>query len=84
MDSYQLPDAKGYSSMVRHLTGYTDEARQAYREQILTTTAADFKAFADVLAQVRDNGRIVVLGSADAIKAANEQLATPLELTKVM
>ena len=84
MDSYQLPDAKGYSSLVRYLTGYTDEARQAYREQILTTTAADFKAFADVLAQVRDNGRIVVLGSADAIKAANEELDTPLALTKVM
>lgn len=84
MDSYQLPDAKGYSSMVRYLTGYTDAARQAYREQILTTTAADFKAFADVLAQVRDNGRIVVLGSAEAIKAANEQLDTPLALTKVM
>jgi presequence protease len=84
MDSYQLPDAKGHSSMMRYLTGYTDEARQTYREQILTTTTADFKAFADTLTQVRDNGRIVVLGSAEAIKAANEQLATPLALTKVM
>jgi presequence protease len=84
MDSYQLPDAKGYSSMARYLNGYSDEARQLYREQVLTTTADDFRAFADVLATVRDNGRIVVLGSAEAIKAANEQLPTPLALTKVM
>ena len=27
MDSYQLPDAKGYTSMMRHLTGRTDEIR---------------------------------------------------------
>ena len=35
IDGYQLPDAKGYTSMVRELTGVTDEYRQGIREQIL-------------------------------------------------
>ena len=37
VDSYQLPDAKGYSSLMRHLLGVTDEERQRKREEILTT-----------------------------------------------
>ncbi|GFR50853.1 hypothetical protein Agub_g13136, partial [Astrephomene gubernaculifera] len=33
IDAYQLPDAKGYSALVRHLLGVTDEERQTRREQ---------------------------------------------------
>ncbi len=57
LDSYQLPDAKGFTSLSRHLIGLTDEARQQYRDEVLSTTAADFKAFGEVLAQVNENGR---------------------------
>lgn len=72
LDSYQLPDAKGFTSLSRYLIGLTDEARQQYRTEVLSTSAADFKAFGEVLAQVNENGIVVVLGSADAINAANE------------
>ena len=72
LDAYQLPDAKGFTSMVRHLLGKSDEERQQYRDQVLGTTVADFKAFADVLDEVNRVGHVVVMGSPDAIAAANE------------
>ena len=62
MDGYQLPDAKGYSSMVRYLAGYSDEIRQQVREQVLGATVDDFKALADVLEKVSQNGVVAVLG----------------------
>ncbi|KAG2661753.1 hypothetical protein PVAP13_1KG110200 [Panicum virgatum] len=37
VDAYQLPDAKGYSSLMRYLLGITDEERQQRREEILST-----------------------------------------------
>lgn len=43
IDAYQLPDAKGYSALVRHLLGVTDEERQMRREQVLSTSNHDFK-----------------------------------------
>lgn len=44
IDSYQLPDAKGYTAFMRHLLGVTDEERQQRREQILGTTVKDFRS----------------------------------------
>ena len=61
LDSYQLPDAKGYTSMMRHLTGIDEVYRQRMREEILGTTAEDFRFFADILdrgARERHCGRI--------------------------
>jgi Zn-dependent M16 (insulinase) family peptidase len=84
MDAHQLPDAKGYSSMVRYLTGYSDGARQEYREQILGTSREDFKAFADVLDEVKENGQVVVLGSAEAIKEANQEREGFLDVKQVL
>lgn len=71
IDSYLLPDTKGYVSMLRHLTGDTEEARQSMREEVLSTSEREFRAFADVLEQVRHRGLVKVLGSRDAIEAAN-------------
>jgi hypothetical protein len=82
IDAYRLPDAKGYTSMIWHLLGESDESRQQYREQVLATTEADFRAFAEVLAEAADQGEVVVLGAADAIKAVNDD--NWLEVTKVM
>ncbi len=84
IDSYQLPDAKGYTSMSRHLIGESDAQRQQYRDEVLATTTADFKAFGEVLAQVNDAATVVVLGSADAIMKANEGQNDWLDVKKVM
>jgi Zn-dependent M16 (insulinase) family peptidase len=84
IDSYRLPDAKGYTAMNRYLLGVTPEERQQTRDEVLGTTAADFKRFADMLDAVRDYGHIVVLGSASGIEAANKELDPKLTITKVL
>ncbi|MEM7131794.1 MAG: insulinase family protein [Chloroflexota bacterium] len=88
-DGYQLPDAKGYSSMVYHLTGLTLEQRQKTRTEILSTTMTDFSNFTHVLDEVEKKGQVVVLGSSSAMNEANsvrssESQSDWLELLKVM
>jgi Zn-dependent M16 (insulinase) family peptidase len=84
MDAYQLPDARGFTSMVRYLLGETDEFRQKLREQVLDTTEEDFHRFADVLERLNEAGRVVVLGSQDAIRAANESRPGWFEIKRVL
>jgi Zn-dependent M16 (insulinase) family peptidase len=84
LDAYQLPDAKGYTSMMRFLIGESDEVRQQRRDEILSTTTADFRAFADVLEQVNAHGSVVVLGSPDAIARANAARPDWLKIVKVL
>jgi len=84
MDTYQLPDAKGWTSMLRYLTGDTDEKRQLWREQILSTQLEDFCAFGEVLEGVNQKGSVVVLGSQDAIEKANAERRNWLEVKKVL
>ncbi len=85
VDSYQLPDAKGYSAMSRYLLGISDEERQVRREQILGTSQKDFRAFAEVLECVRgEAGRVVAVTSAEKAKAALEQRPGFFEVKKVV
>lgn len=84
LDTYLLPDAKGYTSMARYLTRFDAEARQTYREQILGASQADFKALAEVLQAAGQEPQVVVLGSAEAINKANQQKPGTLNLKQVM
>jgi len=84
MDTYRLPDAKGFVSMQRHLIGESEEARQRLREEVLSATAAEIKGFAEAAAQLAASGRIVVLGSEQAIEAANAERQGFLTVTRVM
>lgn len=83
-DGYQLPDAKGYRSMVYYLTEQTLEERQKIRDEILATRQADFIDFADVLDEVGQKGLVVVLGSSGAIAHADKASALDMEIVKVM
>lgn len=80
MDSYQLPDAKGYTSMMRHLTGRTDEIIQKTREQILSTNGEDFIAFGEALEKAADSNAVVVIGSQSALEGSK----AGLKITKVL
>jgi Zn-dependent M16 (insulinase) family peptidase len=71
MDAYQLPDAKGYSSMTRYLSGDTDTLRQQRRDELLSAAVEDFKAFGRVLEQVNAQGNVVILGSRQALEDAD-------------
>jgi Zn-dependent M16 (insulinase) family peptidase len=84
MDAYQLPDAKGFTSMLREISGETDEALQRIREEILATKAEDFKAFAEVLDAFRDDGLIKILGSQDAIQEVVNKRPGWMNVVKVM
>jgi Zn-dependent M16 (insulinase) family peptidase len=80
LDAYQLPDAKGYTSMMRYLTGRTDEIRQKERDEILSTNGEDFIAFGDILEKVAKSEAIAVIGSQSAIEGAK----AGLKVTKVL
>jgi Zn-dependent M16 (insulinase) family peptidase len=90
LDAHLLPDAKGFTSLTRYLTGDTDESRQRYRDEVLGTTAKDFKSFGEVLAAVMEKGEVVVLGAEEAIHKANAERSERsergdwLEVTKVL
>ncbi|MFN8596539.1 MAG: insulinase family protein, partial [Anaerolineae bacterium] len=84
LDAYQLPDAKGWTSMIRELIGYSQAHRQQFRNEVLATTAQDFKAFAEVLNNVARYGDVVVLGSNDALEQANTQRDNWLDVKKIL
>ncbi len=67
LDTYQLPDAKGYTSMRYHLVGLNDEERQRLRNEVLGTTQEDFRKFAGIVDLVKEHGAVEVLGGNDAI-----------------
>ncbi len=73
LDSYQLPDAKGYTSLLRYLLGIGDEERQRWRDEVLAASVQDFRAFADVLEAVAARGEVVVLGPAESVEAAAQE-----------
>ncbi len=84
IDQHRLPDAAGHMALLRHLSGQTEEERQGVREEVLGTTEADFRAFADVLDGVRDTGLVKVLGSREAIEAASADRPGWLEIVNVL
>ena len=85
LDAYQLPDAKGYTSMVRHLTGIDDGYRQIMRDAVLATQAGHFKDFAAVLDRASAVGRVAVMGSREVLQAANGDGGHPqLDLLPVL
>ena len=84
LDSHMLPDAKGFSSMIRYLIGDTEENRQRMRDEILKTRAADFKEMAQVLEEVKKKGIVKVLGSPTAIEAVEKDRPGWLKLVKVL
>lgn len=80
MDDYMLPDAKGFTSMARYLTGVTQEWRQQTREEVLATTSGDFRHFAEAAFELQKKGEVVVLGSEEGLKESG----MGFEVTKVL
>jgi hypothetical protein len=84
IDTYQLADAKGFTSMQRYLAGESDDIRQRRRDEILGASVADFRAFADAVAELTAYGQVVVLGSEQAIQAANARRPGFLHVAQVV
>lgn len=85
LDAYMLPDAKGFASMTRRLTGLTEKLRQEWRDQVLAAKNSDLQRLGDIFAEVVEKGRVVVLGSKAALERARaEQGADWMEITPVL
>ena len=80
LDAYQLPDAQGYSALVRHLIGMTDERRQKIRDEVLSTAELHFHEFGEALAAAEAASGIIVLGAQDALTSSE----LPLSIKKVL
>lgn len=84
IDSYQLPDSKGYTSMMRYLLEISDEERQQLRDEVLSTTPEDFHAFGQAIEAALADSAVVVLGSADSIKDSRLNQSGNLVITRVL
>lgn len=84
MDQYLLADAKGFVSMLRHLSGETDEERQRAREEVLGTTVSDFRSFGKIVDSAMAEGLVKVLGAESAIQEASAQKPGWLKVLKVL
>ncbi|CAA7400918.1 unnamed protein product [Spirodela intermedia] len=84
VDPYQLPKAKGYSSLMRHLLGITEEERQIRHEEILSTSMKHFREFADAIEVVKDKGVVVAVASIDDVAKANEEKGGFFKVKKVL
>ncbi|KAK9864580.1 hypothetical protein WJX84_000690 [Apatococcus fuscideae] len=73
VDGYQLPDAKGYTALMRHLLQVSDSERQQRREEILSTSPRHFKDFAEAIDAVKSKGQVVVVTSAERAQAVNDK-----------
>ncbi|HSM25710.1 MAG TPA: insulinase family protein, partial [Anaerolineaceae bacterium] len=84
IDAYQLPDAKGYSAMLRYLLGISDDSRQKYRDELLKTSQSDFQNLAMILAEFNKKANTIVLGSSVAIDKANDKNPIFSEMKKIL
>ena len=85
LDAYQLPDAKGFTSMVRYILGITDAERQRIRDEVLATGEADFHAFGEALQSAMSiESAVVVLGSAEAVQSSQLNQSGQMEIKKLL
>jgi hypothetical protein len=84
MDAHMLPDAKGYISLLRYLTGETEATLQRVRDEILGTTPSHFKAFAEAVEGIKERGLVKILGSESAIDEALSSRPGLLEKVKIL
>jgi Zn-dependent M16 (insulinase) family peptidase len=83
LDGPMSPDQKGFASLVEFISGETPEERQAWRDEVLSTSAADFKEFGQRLVELKQRATTAVVGSKKALTEANEQLPENEKLTIV-
>ncbi len=79
MDAHMLPDAKGFVSLARHLTGDDETLRQKVRDQILGTENRHFKEFGDLLDSARGQGIVAALGSPSLLRGQLGQEAVEIK-----
>ncbi|MFM2032301.1 MAG: hypothetical protein RLZZ297_1066, partial [Chloroflexota bacterium] len=72
-DGYQLPDARGFGALMRHLSGDDDTYRQLVRNQALAVENRHFARYGAALEALSSHWRTVVLGGEAAIQQQQTQ-----------
>lgn len=72
MDGALSPNQKGFTALERWLVNESPEQRQKFRDEILATTAEDFKVFGERLKKLKDPSVAVVSSQAAFDAAASE------------
>jgi Zn-dependent M16 (insulinase) family peptidase len=70
LDPPFTPDRKGTVSMIEHLTGRDHAMKQKHRDEMLSTNVADLKAFAPLFQEIKEKGKVCVLGNEEKIRDA--------------
>jgi len=85
LDGHQLPDARGFGAMARHLSGDDDDYRQQIRNQALNVENAHFARLGQAIMALSDQWRVVVLGGESAIRSAQSEQADLFEqITQIL
>jgi presequence protease len=84
LDTPMTADQKGFASMARFLKGETLNDIQKYRDEVLRTSAKDFKDFAEKLSVMKTDGRAIVFGSEASLKQANDVLPEKLAISRAV
>ncbi len=84
LDRPMLPDAKGFTSFLRTLTGDDDVRRQRLRDEVFATAPEDFRRFGEALGHLRDHGRVTILGSEEGLRKAASERPGWLEIQKIL
>ncbi len=84
VDTYLLPDAKGWQSFTRSLLSLSNEERQNRRDQIFASDGADFGKFGQVLHNTSNTQHVVVLGSVNAADELNQLHGETVVVTKLL
>jgi Zn-dependent M16 (insulinase) family peptidase len=83
LDGPMSPDQKGFTSLVEFISGETPEERQAWRDEVLSTSTEDFQEFGKRLIELRGRATTAVVGSKKALTEANETLPDKEKLSVV-
>ncbi len=75
IDKYRLPDAKGFVSMLRYLTGDTHTIRQKIRSEVLNTGLSHFREFGKILNEGQKDALIKVLGPDREITKSEDEIS---------
>ncbi|MFT5125348.1 MAG: Zn-dependent M16 (insulinase) family peptidase [Kiritimatiellia bacterium] len=84
LDPCQLPDAKGYGSLLRHLNGLSDELRQRMRDEVMSTSTTNFKVFGEMLASAGPPEHVAILGPRDRLEQVGTYLGAPLNMLTLL
>jgi hypothetical protein len=79
------PAGRGFTSMIRHFAGLTDEERRRFRQAVLAMGNRELTEGAlKYLAGVRNRAAVAVYSEAEKMNRANETLRPPLRIEPLM